>query len=88
MAIVKKIQNLAQVVSKSITLQGFIVLSLYSKYDEVFFSAMPGKVASGEIKYREDVYNGLDQVGNVLLLVMQGKNKGKAIVHVADDDDD
>ena len=48
---------------------------------------MPAKVASGEIKYREDVYDGLDKVGDVLLFVLQGKNKAKAIIHVADDDD-
>ena len=74
-----------QMVAKSISLQGFSVYRLYSKYDKVFFATMPAKVASGEIKYREDIYNGLDKVGDVLLFVMQGKNKGKAIVHVADD---
>jgi NADPH-dependent curcumin reductase CurA len=74
-----------QVVSKSISLQGFIVLRLYSKYDQVFNATMPAKVASGEIKYREDIYDGLDKVGDVLLFVLQGKNKGKAVVHVADD---
>lgn len=72
-------------VTKAITLQGFLVFHLFSKYDQAFFSTIPEKVASGKIKYREDIYDGLDKVGDGLLCVMQGKNRGKAVVHVADD---
>ena len=81
----RKQQNLAQVITKSITLQGFIVHRLYTKCQESFLATMSAKVASGEIKYREDIYDGLDKVGDVLLFVLQGKNKAKAIIHVADD---
>ena len=47
---------------------------------------MPPKVASGQIKHRQDIYDGLDKVGQVLRLVMEGNNKAKAIVRVADDE--
>lgn len=73
-------------VTQSITIQGFIVFNLFSKYDQDFLATMPPKVASGQIKHRQDIYDGLDKVGEVLLLVMEGNNKAKAIVRVADDE--
>lgn len=42
-------------------------------------------VASGEIKHIEEVYNGLETVGDALLVILKGQNKGKAVVHVADE---
>ena len=42
-------------------------------------------VASGEIKYREEVTEGLDQVGDVVLAVQKGENRAKAVVQVAID---
>ena len=42
-------------------------------------------VASGEIKYREEITVGLDKVGDVILAVQKGENKAKAIIQVAND---
>lgn len=42
-------------------------------------------VASGKIKYKEDVTRGLDKLGDVILAVQKGTNKGKAVVLVADE---
>ena len=72
------------VISKSLSIHGFIVSRLEPKYDDEFYAVVPAKVASGEIQHREDVYDGLDKVGDVLLAVQQGFNKAKAVVHVAD----
>lgn len=78
-------QNLIEVVSKSISMYGFIVSRLDAKHSAAFFEEIPPKVASGEIKYREDIYNGLETVGDVLLAVQKGTNKAKAVIHVADE---
>ncbi|PPQ87895.1 hypothetical protein CVT25_001237 [Psilocybe cyanescens] len=79
------IKNLFQVVAKSLTVSGFIIFRLEAKYGDEFYKTLPPLVASGEIKYTEDVYNGLDKVGDAILAVQKGTNKAKAIVHVADD---
>lgn len=79
------IKNLINVIGKSLSIHGFIVSRLEPKYDDEFYAVVPAKVASGEIQHREDVYDGLDKVGDIILAVQQGLNKAKAVVHVADD---
>lgn len=71
-------------VSKSISMFGFIVGRLEPKWSKDFFATVPALVAAGEIKHREDVYNGLDKVGDGLLAVQNGTSKAKLIIHVAD----
>lgn len=78
-------QNLMLVVSRSIRMQGFIVSRLEHKYNEEFYQTIPKKLASGELKYTEDVTRGLDKVGDVILTVQKGMNKAKAVVLVADE---
>ena len=73
------------VVPKAINLQGFGVVSLEPKYRDQFYAEMTPKVASGEIRYREHVYNGLVDAGEVILAVQKGLNTAKALIHVADD---
>lgn len=77
-------QNLMHLVRKTIAMNGFIVSNLAANWEEEFMNAVPPKVASGELKYREDVYHGLETVGDVILAVQKGTNKAKAVVHVAD----
>ncbi|KAF8157830.1 hypothetical protein B0H34DRAFT_706300 [Crassisporium funariophilum] len=79
------IRNLANVIGKSITIQGFIVGRLEANHGAAFYAEIAPDVASGKIKHREDVTNGLDKVGDVILAVQKGTNKAKAVVHVADD---
>jgi NADPH-dependent curcumin reductase CurA len=70
---------------KSITMHGFIVSRLEEKHIAAFFAEIPPKVASGEIKDREDICNGLETVGDVILAVQKGTNKVKAVIHITDE---
>ena len=79
------VRNLFQVVSKSITMQGFIVLRLEDKLGDAFYADMTPKVASGEIKHREQIYDGLGSIGDAIIDIQKGKNKAKVVVHVAND---
>jgi NADPH-dependent curcumin reductase CurA len=72
-----------QVVRSQITMTGFGVISLAHKYDEQFYNEVPPKLASEEIKYSEDITEGLDKVGDVMLAVLEGRNKAKAVIQVA-----
>jgi len=67
-----------------LSLNGFIQYRLEKKYLAEFYQTIPPLVASGRIKHREQIYKGLEQVGEVILAVQKGTNKAKAVVHVAD----
>ena len=58
---------------------------LQPKWEEEFNKVLPPLVASGQIKDKEHVYEGLESVGEAILAVQKGMNQGKAVVHVADD---
>ncbi|KAJ7663249.1 NAD-P-binding protein [Mycena polygramma] len=76
------IKNLNQTYTKSLTISGVAVFRL-TKYEEEFYATVPAQLASGELKYSEDVSYGLEKVGDVLLAVQKGENTGKAVVVVA-----
>lgn len=78
------IRNLFQVIAKSLSINGFIVHRLYEKYLAEFYKAIPPLVVSGQIKHREDVFNGLETVGDGIVAVQKGTNKAKVVIHVAD----
>jgi NADPH-dependent curcumin reductase CurA len=73
------------VVGKCLHMHGFLVWPLLPKYYEEFYATMPGKIASGEFKYVEEVTKGLDKVGDVILAVQNGTSKAKAVVVVAEE---
>ncbi|KAF9040089.1 alcohol dehydrogenase [Panaeolus papilionaceus] len=78
------VRNLMHLVAKSITMYGFIQYRLEDKWRKKFFEHVTPKVASGEIKHREQIYNGLDKEPQAIIDVQRGKNTWKAVVHVAD----
>jgi len=79
------VRNIFQVLSKSISMHGFIVSRIAQKHIKSFAEQVGPRVASGEFKHREQVYQGLEQDGEANLAVQKGTNDGKAVVHVADD---
>ncbi|KAG6906596.1 hypothetical protein DXG01_012999 [Tephrocybe rancida] len=66
------VNNMMMVVAKSITMSGFIVFRIEHKYQDEFYAKVPAMVASGELKYTEEVTNGLDKVGDAILAVQKG----------------
>ncbi|KAJ7456098.1 hypothetical protein FB451DRAFT_1564710 [Mycena latifolia] len=79
------IKNIGLVVGKSLHMHGILVLRLEGTYDAEFYATIPPQLASGALKYAEDVTRGLDKVGDVILAVQKGTNKAKAVVVVADE---
>ena len=63
---------------------GFIFIDLIPKYGAQFYDEMTAKVVSGEIKHRQQVYDGLANSGEAILAALKGLNSAKAVVHVAD----
>ncbi len=79
------VKNLIQIVSKELSVHGFIVGSLRDKYGADFYANFPARVASGEIKYKEHRVLGLEKAGHALLDVLRGDNFGKSVIVVADE---
>ncbi|KZT03632.1 NAD(P)-binding protein [Laetiporus sulphureus 93-53] len=79
------VKNLSYIVGKQLRISGFIVTSLHEKHLADFHKEIPRKVASGEIKHKEDVSKGLESVGQAILDVMTGKNKGKKVILVSEE---
>ncbi|KAH8818829.1 alcohol dehydrogenase [Flagelloscypha sp. PMI_526] len=80
------INNLPKIIGKTISLHGFMVDKLQHKYDEDFYKEIPKRLANGELKYREEITEGLENMIDVLGGLLTGKNHGKAIIKVAKDE--
>ncbi|KAF9035370.1 NAD(P)-binding protein [Hymenopellis radicata] len=78
-------KNLWQLFARSITINGFFVLELRKKWKEEFSRIIPNKIASGEIKYREEITVGLQHAGEAIRKIQMGENIGKSVVIVADE---
>ncbi|KAF9464078.1 hypothetical protein BDZ94DRAFT_1191919 [Collybia nuda] len=81
----KPIENIFLVVSKSISIQGFIIFRLEEKYRDEFYTTVPPKLAKGELKYSEEIVKGLEGIGEAMLSVQKGTNKAKVVVLVAEE---
>ncbi|KAH6871380.1 alcohol dehydrogenase [Coprinopsis sp. MPI-PUGE-AT-0042] len=79
------IKNLMHVVSKSISMHGFIVSRLEHKYEDDFYKNVPDMVADGRLKYKEEVWEGLEKAGEAILAIQKGLNKAKLVIKVADE---
>ncbi len=73
--------NLAMAIGLGLTLKGFIV-SHYENMRQDFRRDMSAWIASGEISYRETVFQGVDKAGEAFRGLFTGANVGKMIVTV------
>lgn len=78
------VKNLMQIVAKRLTLQGFIVgdPNFWPKYQNDFYSNVPKWLASGEIKYREDIADGLEAGADKFVGMLRGENFGKTMIRI------
>jgi NADPH-dependent curcumin reductase len=72
------------ILTKRIRMQGFIIFDDYgSRYGE-FHGQMRSWLQEGKIKFREDIVEGLENAPQAFIGLLEGKNFGKLIIHVAD----
>jgi len=72
------------ILTKRIRMQGFIIFDDYgSRYGE-FHGQMGSWLQEGKIKFREDIVEGLENAPQAFIGLLEGKNFGKLIIHVAD----
>jgi NADPH-dependent curcumin reductase CurA len=71
-------------VRKRLKVRGFIVSDQWRRFGEYRAMAAP-LVRSGELKYREDIVDGLDRAPEAFLGLLQGRNFGKLLVKLGED---
>ena len=76
------IKTMRAVLVNRIRMQGMIVFDWVNRYPEGI-KALSGLVASGRIKYRESVVQGIENAPQGLIDLLQGKNFGKQLVKLA-----
>ena len=75
--------TMRQVLSKSLTLRGFINYEFAAEHYRAFLQTVSAGIAGGSIRYREDITDGLGQAPGAFIAMLEGRNFGKALVHVA-----
>ncbi|KUL86764.1 hypothetical protein ZTR_04819 [Talaromyces verruculosus] len=80
------IKNIIQMVPKRIRFQGFLVNDpdFGPKYIKERDERVPQWLVEGSIKTKEHIDEGIDSAGTAFVNMLEGKNFGKAIIHVAD----
>jgi NADPH-dependent curcumin reductase CurA len=76
--------NLGAVIRKRLKIQGFIVSDQRQRYDE-FRSVAAPLVRASELKYREDIVEGLERAPEAFVGLLQGRNFGKLLIRLAPD---
>jgi NADPH-dependent curcumin reductase len=73
---------LSSVLRWRIKIQGFIVLDHYQRFP-AFYKDMSGWLREGQVRYREDIIEGLEQAPRGLIGLLKGENFGKLVVRVS-----
>ena len=76
-------QLMREVLSKSLTLRGFIQREFVPTMFEDFLRDMTDWVASGKVQHTEDITEGLDRAPEAFVGMLRGQNFGKAIIQVS-----
>jgi NADPH-dependent curcumin reductase CurA len=74
--------NLRIILVNRIRMQGFIVSDDLSRWPEII-GELASRIASGKLKYRESIANGLESAPKAFIGLLKGENFGKQLVKVA-----
>ena len=76
--------TMREILSKSLTVRGFINYDFAAEYYPAFLSEVGAGIADGRIRYREDFVDGLENVPEAFIGMLEGRNFGKLIVRVGE----
>jgi NADPH-dependent curcumin reductase CurA len=76
-------RTMRAVLNRSLTLRGFINTEFAPEHYPAFLKTVAAGIADGQIRYREDITDGLENAPAAFMGLLQGKNFGKALVRVA-----
>ena len=76
--------NIVQVIPKRIAMRGFVVSDHYDMLP-AFMTDMTQWIGEGRIKWRETVYDGIENAVDAFVGLFHGDNLGKAVVRLGPD---
>ncbi|MCT8177202.1 NADP-dependent oxidoreductase [Variovorax sp. CY25R-8] len=76
---------MASLLQKRIRMQGFVILDHYGERFEAFRREMGDWIERGEVRPMEDIVEGLEHAPAGFIGLLQGRNFGKRVVRVADE---
>jgi NADPH-dependent curcumin reductase CurA len=71
------------IVRRSLLMRGYINLEFVDEHYDTFLREVGPKVRSGDIRYREDIVDGLEQAPEAFIGMLAGRNFGKALVRLS-----
>ena len=74
--------NLFLAITKRLRLQGFIVRDHYNMTNQ-FYNDMTKWVKEGKIKWKETIFEGLENFPKAFIALFNGENFGKTLVKIA-----
>ena len=76
--------NFIQIVSKRLTMRGFIVTDHTKQYPG-FIAEVGGLIRSGAVRWEETIIDGLERAPEALIGLFDGNNMGKMLVRLTED---
>ncbi len=70
---------------RNVTVRNLFVGDYVESHHDIFLAEVAPRVAAGEIRYREDIREGLDTVPTCFAEMLRGDNFGKMLVRVSED---
>ena len=77
-------RNLWLVLAKRARIQGFLVFDYAKRYPEAA-TQLAAWIAAGQLKYREDILDGIEAAPRAFIRMLNGENFGKQLVKLADE---
>ncbi|WP_153770821.1 NADP-dependent oxidoreductase [Labrenzia sp. CE80] len=78
-----EIPDMTAIVRRRLSLKGFIMTDHFETYPEIF-KALGAMLQAGQLKYRLDIVEGLENAPEALNKLFDGTNQGKLVVKVSD----
>ena len=72
-------RNLTETIYKHITMKGFVVTDFFDQQPK-FLKEMSGWIESGDVKYQETIFDGIEKAVTAFEGLFQGANNGKMLV--------
>ncbi|HLS69299.1 MAG TPA: NADP-dependent oxidoreductase [Kiloniellales bacterium] len=76
---------MGEILRKKLRFQGFIIFDTFGHLYQEFAEEMNSWVASGKIRYREEIIDGLERAPAALVGLLKGENFGKRVIRVGED---
>ncbi|MBC7632652.1 NADP-dependent oxidoreductase [Aeromicrobium sp.] len=81
----RSVRLMTSILSKSLTIRGFIQNEFTKAHYKDFQNEVSTWIDDGELRYREDIVDGLENAPEAFFGMLKGKNFGKLLVRVGDD---